>query len=495
MIKNLVLLFIIAPTLCLAQKQGAVWCFGDSALVNFSDTANITNATSSVKSRGSCVSISDTMGQLIFYAFSRATLNGNTTLSFNSSHQLIQNGDSIVGEGWYHELVTIPFPDSSHLFYIFSIGVTGSSQKGLYYSIVDMNGNGGQGVVTQKNIQLQNFKMVDCLTAIKHGNGRDWWVIFRKSDFPGGSNSEYYEYLISPSGLTNVIVQSVGSLNSTNAAFISFNQDGSKLMFLNYKGLLEMYDFNRCTGIINNPINIYPEKTLAWPQRWSCAFSPTDSILYVTHVAAASLDSCYLVQLDLTATNIAASADTLWRTPFMLNMGQLKLGSDGKIYQSNNYYGGYPYNDTTYNMYNMNLSVINSPDSLGAACNLQPYSYYLGGKRTYFGLPNNPDYFLGPKVGSPCDTLSLYTQAAHEVVISNLYPNANNGTFTVNYFLQTGKTGELKIFNTAGQKIFQQHLSHYTYMQTIELNNIPPGIYALQIQSGEKLIIKKFVVK
>ncbi|MBL0050573.1 MAG: T9SS type A sorting domain-containing protein [Bacteroidetes bacterium] len=38
-------------------------------------------------------------------------------------------------------------------------------------------------------------------------------------------------------------------------------------------------------------------------------------------------------------------------------------------------------------------------------------------------------------------------------------------------------------------------MPHYTYTQTIELNKLPVGIYALQIQSGEKMIIKKFVVK
>ncbi|MBL0341878.1 MAG: hypothetical protein IPP71_13625 [Bacteroidetes bacterium] len=57
----------------------------------------------------------------------------------------------------------------------------------------------------------------------------------------------------------------------------------------------------------------------------------------------------------------------------------------------------YPYPDI-YNMYNMNLSVINQPDSLGATCDFQPYSFYLGGKRTYVGLPNNPDYELGPLI-------------------------------------------------------------------------------------------------
>ena len=67
-----------------AQKRGSVWCFGDSALVDFSDTANIVTGTSSVKSRGSCVSISDSAGYLILYAYSRAGVNHNTTLLKNN---------------------------------------------------------------------------------------------------------------------------------------------------------------------------------------------------------------------------------------------------------------------------------------------------------------------------------------------------------------------------------------------------------------------------
>lgn len=55
---------------------------------------------------------------------------------------------------------------------------------------------------------------------------------------------------------------------------------------------------------------------------------------------------------------------------------------------------------------NENLGVINLPDSPGLACNFQPWSFYLGGKRTYWGLPNNPDYELGPVTGSICDTLT-----------------------------------------------------------------------------------------
>jgi len=65
----------------------------------------------------------------------------------------------------------------------------------------------------------------------------------------------------------------------------------------------------------------------------------------------------------------------------------------------------------------MNLSVINSPDSLGVACNFQPYSFNLGGKRSYFGLPNNPNYDMPPDSGSICDTLSSVGISEIEITI------------------------------------------------------------------------------
>ena len=121
--KYLILLIIlcISHYNVLAQKRGAVWCFGDSALVNFSDTSNIVTGLSGVKSRGSCVSVSDSSGSLLFYAYTRAATAGRTTLVRNYTNNLIQYGDSIVGEGWYHELVTVPFPSNNNLYYLFCL--------------------------------------------------------------------------------------------------------------------------------------------------------------------------------------------------------------------------------------------------------------------------------------------------------------------------------------------------------------------------------------
>jgi len=178
--KNWILFIsLLLPLFCTAQNRGNIWCFGDSSGIDFNNLFSPTPIITSFDTRGSCVSVADTFGSLQFYANTRAATSGNTTLVWNSNHQLMQNGDSILGRGWYNELLIIPLPSNDSIFYLFSIGVT--SYFGLNYSVIDLSLNGGLGVVTQKNIQLQSFANVDCLNAIKHGNGRDWWVIFRKS--------------------------------------------------------------------------------------------------------------------------------------------------------------------------------------------------------------------------------------------------------------------------------------------------------------------------
>ena len=80
--------------------------------------------------------------------------------------------------------------------------------------------------------------------------------------------------------------------------------------------------------------------------------------------------------------------------------GQLKRGPDSKIYLAGYSYG-HPYSDTCcYDTLTMYLSVINSPDSAGLACNFTPFSFYLGGNRTYSCLPDIPNYQIGPAIGS-----------------------------------------------------------------------------------------------
>ena len=62
-----VFLFLFVLEFSYAQNKNINWCFGDSAGINFSNLNSPTNFKSAVKTRGSCASISDTNGNMLFY--------------------------------------------------------------------------------------------------------------------------------------------------------------------------------------------------------------------------------------------------------------------------------------------------------------------------------------------------------------------------------------------------------------------------------------------
>ncbi len=503
---SIVLLLLSIAISSEAQKRGAVWCFGDSALVDFSDTTNIITGTSILKSRGSCASICDSSGNLLFYAGydndvyingGGAFINGEI---ISHNHATMINGDSINLSLWYHEVVIITDPSDNDKYYVFSIEVTSSNPKGLFYSIVDMSLNGGLGEVIQKNVQLENFKTVDCLSAVKHGNGRDWWVIIRRFNAVSMPNNDFYIYLVTPSGVFSQPIQSIGSQNSTNSGQISFNTIGTRMSFINYKGSIELYDFDRCTGLITNPITIQPESTQApWPACWSAEFSPSGNLLYVTRIAENSADSSKLFQYDLTASNISASRITLWETPFVTTIAQLKKAPDNKIYIATNFGQVYPYTDSMYNSINMNLSVINSPDSLGFACDLQPFSFNLGGKRCYSGLPNNPDYDLPALAGSPCDTLTSLNGAAVAVSAAGLYVYYSTQwqTAFINADKLKGQYYRLSVYDLMGKEVFSESgkITPPYFTKNLNCGGWAKGIYVVSLECNSEKLVKKFVIE
>src|SRR5262249_8227740 len=131
--------------------------------------------------------------------------------------------------------------------------------------------------------------------------------------------------------------------------------------------------------------------------------------LYVSRNAYTISDASLLLQFDLTAANIFATKQIIDTVQFpYYSGGEVRLAIDDKIYWANAWDDGnwnFPYPDSAYYLWNMNLGVVNNPNNLGSSCNFQRFSFYLGGKRTYWGLPNNPNYDMLALGGSPCDTL------------------------------------------------------------------------------------------
>ena len=216
-------------------QRNAVWCFGDSAGIDFT-TSPPSTFISDMKSRGSCAAICDSSGALLFYTgYNADWLFGGGSIDYNGEiynklHQRMDNGDGILTEAWYFEQVIVPDPGNVNQYYIFSISVTGN--LGVKYHKVDMSYNNGLGKVVMKNVSLlNNHSICDGIAAIKHGNGRDWWVIFRPTN---GLSNTYYKYLVAPTGIGNGSVQNIGTLTSNNSLCLKSNQFGDHLAVIDY---------------------------------------------------------------------------------------------------------------------------------------------------------------------------------------------------------------------------------------------------------------------
>jgi hypothetical protein len=483
-------LILISGTQLRAQKSGYIWAFGDSAGIDFNNLSTPQPITTSMDSRGSCVSIADTSGNLLFYANTRAVgTSGNyTTKVYNRLHQEMPNGSNIAGRGWYKELVIISMPDSANKYYLFTISIT--TIIGFYYSVIDMTLNNGFGDVTTKNVKIHDVWMADCLKAIKHGNGRDWWLFMRTPQ--NNFDNKYYRYLVSPNGIDSMPAQSIGTGSQTGFIEFNWNKQGDKMAMVNYSGLIEMYDFDRCTGLFSNPVTIrQPVIVPPAPAINFCEFSASGNFLYVS-ANPSQPDSSRLIQIDLRSYPNNITMDTLWATFTPRNTsGALKLGPDDKIYFSCAYvpsnFNNYPYADSMYNQYNMNLGVINSPDSLGLACDFQPWSFYLNGKRTYWGLPNNPDYDMGPVVGSICDSLSTGFASITNTkgVINKVFPNPNNGAFYIELNQTFSSPVWAELYDIQGKLCARQLIDNTHYTTPIRFEKVTAGIYALKLSTNK----------
>ena len=476
-----------------AQFNNNYWVFGDSVGIDWSNTANPLFFNSKLKGRGTAVSLADSSGVLVYSGTGQKPNVIDRTRTFNRYHLEIPNSDSINGEGWYHEMLLIPHPGNDSIVYLFSIGV--NTWHGLFFTLINYKANNDSGVVVQKNIQLQNTPAFDGLTAVRHGNGRDWWLMFKDFDptFPYTLNNNFFVYLIDSSGVHFFQLQSSGSLNNDNLGQLIVNLDGSLFAIVTLGGLIELYNFDRCSGIISSSSNVEPFRSMnPYPYYFSAAFSPDDSKLYVVNIAYLNQpgQNDTLFQFDLTAPNISASKQVIAVLPsYERGAGNLKLAPDNKIYlTSGDQTASTPYPDTLFTTINSYLSVINQPDSLGLACDFQPFSFYLGGARTYYGLPNNPDYDLGAWVGSPCDTLtvSLSPNPSPEErgAIMQAWYNHEWNMIHVNASKLKEKYGVLRLFDVEGRVVYERKvevISGGYFTTEIGMNGVASGVYIVSL--------------
>ena len=134
----------------------------------------------------------------------------------DSSHNIIMNGDSLsYGSLWNlfcpdkngftlpQGLIILPKPSNPDKYLIFHITTPEkikSYAAKMMYSEVDMQQNNGKGLVTIKNKTIIDDTLTySNMSAVRHGNGRDWWVMIPEKSEDESNSHYYYATLVTSS--------------------------------------------------------------------------------------------------------------------------------------------------------------------------------------------------------------------------------------------------------------------------------------------------------
>jgi hypothetical protein len=311
------------------------------------------------------------------------------------------------------------------------------------------------------------------MSACKHANGIDWWIIIPESYSPG-----YYIYILTPDGLQFITKQTIGTRWFLFGGQSTFSRDGSLYAKYDSRNDLEVFDFDRCSGLFSNARQVAIYDTM---NSTGVAIAPNNRFIYGS-------SGLYLYQFDLqNLQNYQTFAWDSFRDPhnnFPTLFYTQELMPDNKIYINTG-------NSTAY------LHVINNPDSLGASCQLTQHSFVLP-TLNFQSTPYYPNVFLGPVVGSICDSLSV--GLPHNIVQSaglRLNPNPASNQVWVNYQFPNNRDGWLEIYDPLGKLILKRRLYWSTTQLLVYLNEIKSnGIYVAKVfdDSGMFLSTEKLVV-
>jgi len=167
-----------------------------------------------------------------------------------------------------------------------------------------MNKNGGKGEVIAKNQILVQDSLIPNLEAVKHANGEDWWILT-----PETNNNKFYRFLITKDSILGPYSQTAGTTYPGDLfSQAVFSPDGTKYAKYDTYNNLDIFDFDRCTGLLSNHQNIFVHDTADMAIGAAVAgiaFSPNSQYLYV------SSSGLLVYQFDILASNIAASIDTV----------------------------------------------------------------------------------------------------------------------------------------------------------------------------------------
>jgi hypothetical protein len=338
-----------------------------------------------------------------------------------------------------------------------------------------------RSLISQNNIVMNDTSASGDMQACRHANGRDWWLIK-----PGIYEDEYYVGLLSPSGISEMQKITIPGIihRGQFETYSYFSFDGLK--FLHFTGkrykYLHEYDFDRCTGTLNNPVVHDLTDSIPWGDHNACTISPDGSKFYVRRSGNQEFNLANaLLQFDL--------LNGVW-TNLQGPDNSPQLSPNGKeIILAKNLIT----NDTTYRT----LGRIKKPNLNGLNCELVLYTDTIQNISTFISPSNFANFRLGPIDGSNCDTLGINSIEPFEKPIADIsiYPNPASIIINVRLVNSLPQKPNLEIFNTQGSVVYRNQFSGILHTIDIEKLDLSNGLYYLRVINGKDGFVKRFVIE
>jgi hypothetical protein len=425
--------------------------------------------------------ICDAQGNLLF--------SSNGCIVCGKDDQILLNGDTLNPGYYFDEFCTgpitgyptvqdiffLPHPLDTNLYYLIHAGVGNVEQIGginenVYYTLLDKRLDDGRGDVLEKNVVILNDTMsLSSLSAIRHGNGIDWWII--TSEY---ATDNYIFLRLDEAGVYESHRQNIGNFNLEDGQTgqNNFSPDGNWFARFGRFNGLALYQFNRCEGSLHDPLyDIVPSAQDTTIGTGAVAFSADSRMLYL-------ITNIWIYQYDLWADDIIGSKMlvAVWdgtNAPLPSAFYLPQIGPDDKIYIS-------AVNTIPY------LHVIEHPNERGWACEVNQLGFPLPANNGLL-IPYFPNYRLEGLGPGGCDSLPT-SIAEHPVPVMNyelsLMPNPATNHINISFKPKAKDEDELILRDISGRVVVREQAS----FGIIDIGHLPSGLYWLEWYSDKQLL-------
>ena len=360
------------------QNQANKWFFGHGVGLDFSSGSPVEILGGQVNVHGGSASVCDSIsGELLFYTDGLSVWNVN--------HQTMPNGLNLQGSNTTTQsALIVPYPGNPEKYFIFTADQAGynGTNQGIHYSIVNMTLDNGLGDLTVINTPLLS-PATENIIVIRHCNMQDFWIIVHEQ-----GNDAFYTYPLTSAGIGFPVISNIGTPNNNvsglfmeSVGWMKASPDGRRIANVSHNTLnnVEVFDFDKSNGLINNPITIpipfSPNNPNVSFGPYGVSFSPNNDILYVS---LTDYIQDKIFQFDLlagTPSQMISSATEFDISGFS-GVDALQNAPDGKIYVA------FVVPIPPY------IGVINNPNSLGDSCDFVEQGFTLSSNTPCYSFPN-----------------------------------------------------------------------------------------------------------